>query len=24
LERDFDAVCSVFHTALNKETSHDT
>ncbi|NOT22104.1 MAG: response regulator [Nitrospiraceae bacterium] len=24
LERDFDAVCSVFHTALNKETHHDT
>ncbi len=24
LERDFDAVCSVFHTALNKETPHDT
>lgn len=24
LERDFNAVCSVFHAALNKETSHDT
>ena len=24
LERDFEAVCSVFQATLNKETSHDT